>query len=170
MSNTNVALDTKGIVIPFTNAGIDATIANNVELSAQMAELEAQMAAIRAEAAKQSGSSDAVIALDNGFTYNIADARATLRALISKGNKATKAAAFIGIKATLDEGELVNVYQKYDDNGEPIAATSFCLLNHTDASLYFSLSGWLGSMNHNLSHGKQGLWIDNEGTVKGATK
>lgn len=156
MSNTNVVLDTKDIVIPLTQAGIATAIANSPELSARMAELQAEMAALSAQAQATAVPSDATITLDNGVTYDIADARATLRALISKGNKATKAAAFIGIKATLDEGELLNIYDKGDD--KPV--TSYCLLNHTEATLYWSLEGWLGSLGHNLSHGKQGLWID----------
>ncbi len=155
MSNSVVEAS-KDVIVPLTQAGIATAIANNPELAARMDAIQAELAALQAQAQATAVPSDATITLDNGVTYTIPDARATLRALISKGNKATKAAAFIGIKATLDEGELLNVYDKGD--GKPV--TSFCLLNHTEASLYWSLEGWLGSLGHNLSHGKQGLWID----------
>jgi hypothetical protein len=155
MSNP-VVTASKDVIVPLTQAGIATAIANSPELSARMAELQAEMATLQAQAQATAVPSDATITLDDGVTYDIPTARATLRSLISKGNKATKAAAFIGIKATLDEGEMLNIYDKGDD--KPV--TSFCLLNHTDASLYWSLEGWLGSLGHNLSHGKQGLWID----------
>jgi hypothetical protein len=154
--STPVVTASKDVIVPLTQAGIATAIANSPELSARMAELQAEMATLQAQAQATAVPSDATITLDDGVTYDIPTARATLRALISKGNKATKAAAFIGIKATLDEGEMLNIYDKGDD--KPV--TSFCLLNHTDASLYWSLEGWLGSLGHNLSHGKQGLWID----------
>lgn len=154
--STPVVTASKDVIVPLTQAGIATAIANSPELSARMAELQAEMATLQAQAQATAVPSDATITLDDGVTYDIPTARAILRALISKGNKATKAAAFIGIKATLDEGEMLNIYDKGDD--KPV--TSFCLLNHTDASLYWSLEGWLGSLGHNLSHGKQGLWID----------
>ncbi len=165
MSNPVVEAS-KVLQVPMTKKGITNTIANNPELAARMAAIQAELAALEAQATEIGIPSDVTITLDNGVTYTLADARATLRALISKGNKATRAAAFSGIKATLDEGELLNIYDKGD--GKP--ATSFCLLNHTDATLYWSLEGWLGDLGHDLSHGNKGLWIDKEGEVLGTSK